>query len=120
MNLKTNNWIPNFSGIMLGLWVAYMVPIHIDAFASGAINPTILGHLIAALLGAIGAVMIIMHKFHGAIINCLAHSIGAIMGFIDIQFYSLEFPPLPFFVPIALIVMLVAMLPLLLSREILD
>ncbi len=120
MNLTTNNWIPNVSGIMLGLWVAYMIPIHIDAFASETINPTIVGHLIAASLGTIGAVMIIMHKFHGAIINCVAHSIGSIMGFIDIQFYNLEFPPLPFFIPIAVIVIFIAVLPLLVSRQVLD
>ena len=120
MNLRSNNWIPSFSGIFLGLWVAYMVPVHIDAFASGSIHPTILGHSIAALIGAIGAIMIIMHKLYGAVINSIAHSIGAIMGLVDIQFYNLEFPPLAFFIPIALIVILIAVLPLLLCREILN
>ena len=119
MNLKAKNWIPNFSGIILGLWVAYMVPIHIDAFASDSLNPTILGHSVAALFGAIGAVMIIMHKFYGAIINSFSHSLGALMGFVDIQLYDLEFPPLPFFIPIAVTIILIAMLPLLLSRDIL-
>ncbi len=119
MNIINKHWIPDISGIILGLWIAYMAPIHIDMIASGTLDITIIGHAIAGLLGSIGAIMIIMHKFSGAILNIIAHSVGAIMGLIDIQVYDLIFPPLQLFIPIAFSVIVVSALPLIFARDIL-
>ena len=117
MSIPNKHWIPDISGIILGLWVAYMAPMHIDTFASGTLQITIIGHTVAGVLGAIGAIMIIMHKLRGAFLNIGAHSIGSTMGIIDIQVYNLAFPPIQFFIPIALSVLFVSALPLILAKD---